>query len=141
VKKAYDADTDKPLPPVMVDKGGSSGVKPVSVGEIILEVGNVLGKVVSPHVPFCQTWRQVPDLVNDTRICPSGASWWRNRSGGEAVAEATPRDTRPPAPRTRTPTTPTGAVSDPGGPPPGRSRPSFDFDLRVMIRSAGRGPP
>ena len=46
IRKAFDLDQEKPLPPVQVDKGNNNTVA-IPVGEVLAEVANVLGKDMS----------------------------------------------------------------------------------------------
>ncbi len=74
VRQAFDADHDKPLPPVQVDKG--SGVfKPVPVGEVLAEVASVLGKDMS-------RWRQLIDESTRRRDRGGGGGGRRGGGGG-----------------------------------------------------------
>jgi hypothetical protein len=66
IRTAFEADQEKPLPPVQVDKG-SNVLKAVPVGEVLAEVAAVLGKDMS-------RWRQLIEESTRRRA--------RGREGG-----------------------------------------------------------
>lgn len=75
IRTAFEADQEKPLPPVQVDKG-SNVLKPVPVGEVLAEVAAVLGKDMS-------RWRQLIEESTRRRA--------RGREGGGGGGGGMPR--------------------------------------------------
>lgn len=75
IRTAFEADQEKPLPPVQVDKG-SNVLKAVPVGEVLAEVAAVLGKDMS-------RWRQLIEESTRRRA--------RGREGGGGGGGGMPR--------------------------------------------------